>query len=164
MPRKPKRDKRKVEVAVNGRLVTVTMFPPEGNKKSWYAYWAGLRARKSTGYTDFDRAVAAVNDMLGNGGQKSQVKNAILTDEEFDEIQRRHYDKKQEPEARKRAMKSRVACMEAIYSFRAITGIEPITLATPDDMRTISAHRVETAKELAIPTPGRPGRQPSSPT
>lgn len=33
----------------------------------------------------------AVNDMLGNGGQKSQVKGAILTDEEFDDIQRRHY-------------------------------------------------------------------------
>jgi hypothetical protein len=35
--------------------------------------------------------VHAVNDMLGNGGQKSQVKGAILTDEEFDDIQRRHY-------------------------------------------------------------------------
>ena len=94
MGRKPKREKRKIEVLVNGRLVTVTMCPPERGEKSWYAYWNGLKAPKSTGHANFEDAVAAVNDMLGNGGQKSQFKDAVLSDEEFEEIQRRHYGKK----------------------------------------------------------------------
>jgi integrase len=133
MGRRAKREKRKIEVLVNERLVTVTMFPPEGRKKSWYAYWAGLKARKSTGHSNFGDAAMAVNDMLGNGGQKSQLADTVLSDEEFEEIQRRHFGKKQKPDAKRRAEKSLVACMEAISAFRAITGLKPITLAKPED-------------------------------
>lgn len=133
MGRKPKQEKRKIEVLVNGRLVTVTMRPPNGTKKSWYAYWNGLKAPKSTGHANFEDAVAAVNDMLGNGGQKSQFKDAVLSDEEFEEIQRRHYGKKQGAQAKERAQKSLGACLDAITAFREISGLKPITLATEDD-------------------------------
>ena len=133
MGRKAKQEKRKIEVLVNGRLVTVTLSPPDGRKKSWYAYWTGLKARKSTGHTAFDGAVTAVNDMLGNGGQKSQLADTVLSDEEFEEIQRRHFAKKQEPTAKRRAEKSLVTCPEAVSAFRAITGLKPIAIARPDD-------------------------------
>ena len=133
MPRKAKRDKRKIELLVNGRLVTVTMFPPTGAKRSWYVYWTGLKARKSTGHTDFDNAVAAATDMLRNGGQKSQQADTLLSDEEFEEIQRRHYAKKTDTAAVVRAEKSLASCLDAIRAFREITGITPISLATPED-------------------------------
>src|SRR5579862_5591283 len=133
MPRKAKREKRKIEVLVNGRIVTVTLSPPIGTKRSWYAYWNGLKAPKSTGHTEFDNAKAAVSDMLSNGGQKTQLRDALLTDEDFEEIQRRHFGKKQKPEERIRAEKSLVACLEAIKAFKAITKLESVVLATPED-------------------------------
>ena len=85
------------------------MFPPKGAGSRVRATGAGLEARKATGHTNFDDAVGAVNDMLGNGGNKGKLKEAILSDEEFDEIQRRHYGKKQKTEAKRRAEKSLVA-------------------------------------------------------
>ena len=71
--------------------------------------------------------------MLGNGGQKSQANDGVMSDEEFEAIQRRHFGKKQGADAKKRAEKSLGACLEAITAFREITGLKPITLATEDD-------------------------------
>ena len=44
-----------------------------------------------------------------------------------------HFGKAQDDEAKQRAEKSLTACLEAIRAFREITGLNPITLATPDD-------------------------------
>ncbi len=57
------------------------------------AYWPGLKARKSTGHTDCQRAVV-VNGMLNHGGEKRLLADAIMSDEEFEQIQRRHYEKR----------------------------------------------------------------------
>ena len=57
----------------------------------------------------------------------------ILTDEEFEEIQRRHYGsgvtrtRSEEPQG------SLTACLEAISAFREITKLKPITRATAAD-------------------------------
>lgn len=133
MPRKPKVNKTQILVTVNGAPIPVTLFPPQGKRRTWYAYWKGLRARKTTGVTEHEQAIIAVSDMLNYGGGKRFLADAIMSDDEFDEIQRRHYGKKKSSDARKRAEKSLGACMEAITAFRAISGLVPITKATPFD-------------------------------
>ena len=49
MPRKPKPEKQTITVLVNGTPVAVILHPPTGTRPSWYAYWNGLVASKSTG-------------------------------------------------------------------------------------------------------------------
>lgn len=122
-----------ISVVVNGKAVPVTMHPPVPPRTSWYAFWHGLTTSRSTGHGDYDEAVQSVHNMLGNGGKRGVFADAILTDEEFEEIQRRHYEKKQKPEAKVRAEKSLVTCLDAIAAFKAITGIKSISLATPQD-------------------------------
>jgi len=131
MPRKPKPQKTQIIVTVNGASISVTMFPPQGAKRSWYAYCSGLKARKSTGQVEFDPVVIAVNEMLGNGGKQRILADAILSGEEFEQIQRRHFGKKTSPDAKQRAAKSLKATLEAISAFREITGLKPVTTATP---------------------------------
>jgi integrase len=133
MPRKPKLNKTQVIVTVNGAPIPVTLFPPQGSRKTWYAYWKGLKTRKTTGVTEYEQAVIAVSDMLNYGGGKRFLADAIMSDDEFEEIQRRHYGKKKSADARRRAEKSLGACMEAITAFRTISGLVPITKATPFD-------------------------------
>src|SRR5690606_33764596 len=106
MPRKPKKEKQRVTVLVDGKPIAVTMHPPTGNRKSWYAFWTGLTTSKSTGQADLDEAVKVVENMLRNGGKKTDLSDLVMSDDEFEEIQRRHYAKKTDPEARKRSMKS----------------------------------------------------------
>lgn len=133
MPRKPKQKKRKIPVVIDGRSIDVTLTPPSGRRKSWYAYWSGLVTSKSTGQDEFDSAVIAVTDMLKNGGRKRIAADSVLSDAEFEEIQRRHFGKKKDPEAQKRAERSLEACLEAIYAFREISKRSPIATATPAD-------------------------------
>ena len=46
MPRKPKPPKKQtIQVIVNGKPVAITLHPPSGVRKSWIAYWTGLRGR-----------------------------------------------------------------------------------------------------------------------
>ena len=59
MPRKPKLEKQTIAVIVNGTPVAVTLFPPTDSRKSWYAYWTGLVASKSTGHRKLADAVVA---------------------------------------------------------------------------------------------------------
>jgi len=59
--------------------------------------------------------------------------DTTLSDEEFVEIQRTHFRRKTDERARQRAAKSLASCLDAIAAFREITGLSPITLATPDD-------------------------------
>lgn len=133
MPRKPTLKKQKITVLVKGTPITVTLHPPTGDRKSWYAMWKGLQTSKSTGHADYDEAVKAVNDMLCHGGKRSDLSDTVLTDDEFEELQRRHYSKKKGDDSERRSATSLRSCLEAISAFKEITGVERIALATPDD-------------------------------
>lgn len=150
MPRKPKKEKKTITVVVNGRTISVTMFPPNGREKSWHAYWKGLPTRRSTYQTDYDEAVKAVEDMLRNNGRRGTLRDAVLSDEEFDEIQRQHYLRKQDPDKRKRSEKSLTVCMEAITAFRQITYLKPITIATPDDCARFQRDALNLPKDWRV--------------
>ena len=71
--------------------------------------------------------------LLGNDGELGRAEDLGLSDEESEEIQRRHFAKKKDPAAAQRAQKSLKSCLEAISAFREITGVRPVSLATPDD-------------------------------
>ncbi len=133
MGRKRKKEKQSIEVLIDGKLVKVTLNPPTTHRKSWYAYWKGLKTSRSTGHSDYEQAVEVVQDMLQHGGRKSEYADTVMSDEEFEEIQRHHYAKKTDPVAQKRAEKSLISCLEAISAFRSISGLKPITVATPED-------------------------------
>lgn len=133
MPRKPTLKKKTVTVVVNGKPVAVTLHPPTGSRRSWYAYWAGLIASKSTGCVKLEDAMVVVESMVKNGGTKVVVADAVLSDEEFKEIQRVHFNRKQDERARQRAQKTLQSCLDALAAFREITGLSPIAKATPDD-------------------------------
>jgi len=138
MPRRPKPPE-KVVVTIqvpHGETevdVDVYFHPPTGKKRSWYVYWSGLENPKSTGARNIEDAKAAARKMLCAGGQREVLKDVVLTDPEFELIQRRHFSKKHDDAARTRAEKSLKNCLEAIEAFRAISGIAPISRATADD-------------------------------
>ena len=150
MPRKPKLKKTKINVLVSGKSISVTLHPPTSTRPSWYAYWTGLVTSKSTGHSDLDAAVKAIEAMLQNGGRKSSIADLVLTDEEFDEIQRRHYGKKRDPSASERAKRSLTACMEAISAFRQISGVSPISLATPEDCERFQDEALKLPKNWRV--------------
>ena len=82
MPRKPKREKKtKIVVIVVGKSINVTLFPPTPPRRSWYVYWPGLVASKSTGAQSFDDAVIAAETMLRNGGKRAGPEDTALSDE-----------------------------------------------------------------------------------
>ena len=133
MPRKPAVKRQQITVVVNSVPIRVTMTPPTGVRTSWYAYWNGLGTSKSTGHSVFNEAIKAVENMLNNGGKRLQLSDAVLSDEEFEAIQRRHYGKRKDVTAQSRAAKSLKDCLEGISAFRAISGISPIATATAAD-------------------------------
>lgn len=145
MPRRQKQEKATMTVVVNSKPVTVILHPPTGARKCWYAYWSGLVASKSTGQRKLEDAMIAAEDMVKNGGKRADLSDAILSDEEFEQIQRIHFNRKQDPVARIRAQKSLISCLNAIAAFREITGLKPITTATPDDCASFQQ------KALALP-------------
>ena len=53
MPRKMKVEKQQVTVILDGTPVPVILHPPQGTRRSWYAYWSGLVTSKSTGRHEF---------------------------------------------------------------------------------------------------------------
>ena len=133
MPRKPKIERKTITISVDGKVINAKLIPPTESRKSWYVYWKGIGNPQSTGQSDFEEAAKVVDNMLRNGGRKSDMSDLVLSDEEFDEMQRQHYGKAESEEDKKRAERSLVGCMEAITAFRLITKVEPISLATPDD-------------------------------
>ena len=133
MPRKPKQEKQSITVVVNGMPVAVTLHPPTTTRKSWYAYWNGLVASKSTGQRKLGEAIIVAENMVKNGGRRADVGDTVLSDEEFEEIQRVHFGRKKDPAAIARTAKSLFSCLDSITAFRKIAGLKPITLATPDD-------------------------------
>jgi integrase len=71
--------------------------------------------------------------MLRNGGKQGHVDDVVLSDEEFEAIQRAHFNRKTDEKARRRAMTSLCSCLDAISAFRKIIGRTPISQATLDD-------------------------------
>jgi hypothetical protein len=136
MPRKPKpkpQKKFKTVVPVSGTTISVTLYPPKPPRMSWYAFWPGLKTSRSTGQIEPGKAIEAVVGMLNNDGKLGHAEDLVLTDEEFEEIQRRHFAKKKDPAAAQRAQTSLKSCLEAISAFRDIAAVSPVSLATPDD-------------------------------
>jgi integrase len=136
MPRKPKLVKQTITVVVQGRPIAVTLHPPTGARKSWYAFWRGLVTSRSTGQQDLKDAIVAAEQMARNGGARSSVQDTSLSDEEFEQIQRVHFGRKTDPAARARADKSLEECLDAISAFKALSHLLLIARATPDDCAT----------------------------
>ena len=111
----------------------ITLYPPKPPRATWYAFWPGLIAARSTGEQDRDAALEAVTCMLENNGSLSRAEKLTLTDEDLWEIQRKHFGRKTEEQAKKRAEKSLANCLDALAAFAEITGLKPISRATPDD-------------------------------
>lgn len=158
MPRKPRVEKTTITVVIEQTPITVTLHPPTGSRKSWYAYWSGLITSKSTGQRNLEDAVVVAEQMLRRslaGGSASQpvLADLILSDEEFEAIQKEHYGKKQGAEARARATKSLQSCLEAIRAFKAISGLSPITKATPDDCAAFQRKALTLPKTTLHPYP-----------
>ncbi len=143
MPRKPKKEKHQITVVVHGQPISVILHPSKGARKCWYAYWKGLVSSKSTGECHLEAATAVAEHMVRNGGRRGQLADAILSDEEFEEIQRRRFGKKKDPAARERAEKSLYSCLNAISAFRRISELKPVTLATPDDCELFQENALE---------------------
>jgi integrase len=139
MPRKPKLDKKAITVILDGTPVAVTLYPPAGARRSWFAYWSGLSGSKSTGQSDFSKAVVVAENMLcrarAGGGSVSRaiVLDTMLTDEELEKIQREHFDGVSDPLDKSRAAKSLTVCLEALAAFKSITGLAQLAAATADE-------------------------------
>lgn len=162
MPRKPKVEKKRITVVVNGAPITVTLHPPGGNRVSWYAYWSGLVSSKSTGQVDFAEAVKAVEGMLRNGGTKTVLSDTVLSDEEFEAIQRAHYAKAKN---QRTAQKTLRALVEAISAFRQITGLKPITIATAADCERFQQEALKLPRNFRSKHPkSRDDAAPMSPS
>lgn len=133
MPRKPQKQKQKIAVVVRGRTVDVILHPPTERRKSWFAYWSGLKSSKSTGHTKLEEAIKAVEAMLRNGGKRPPASDELLTDEEFIKLQVAHFGRKKDEAAKVRAARSLEETEDAISAFKAISALEHVSLATPDD-------------------------------
>ena len=152
MGRKPKPlEKQKTHVTVGDSMIEITLSPPTGVRKSWFAYWAGAGYSRSTGHEVFEKAVAAAQNMVraainGGTGHRAQADDLVMTNEQFEEIQRAHYDRKTEKIDRMRNEKSLLSCLEAIRAFIAIAGIGQIALATADDCARFQRDALKKAK------------------
>ncbi len=133
MPRKPTQVKKTITVIVKGDPVAVVLHPPSGTRKSWYAFWNGLETSKSTGQRNLQDAIIAAENMVRNGGKRSDLIDAVLSDEEFEEIQRVHYSKRTDPTELARSQKSLMVFLNAIQAFRKISGLDRVVFATADD-------------------------------
>ena len=133
MPNKRKPKKETLSILTNGKSVAVTLSPPTDKRKSWYVYWNGLTYSRSTGTRDLREAREVAEAMFRNGGSRAASADGLLSDDEFDEIQRRHYRKLTSRRKNIDESKSLKSCMEAVSAFREISGLVPITIATVDD-------------------------------
>lgn len=133
MPRKPKREKQTITVVVNGAPVTVILHSPTAARKSWYAYWPGLVASRSTGQSGLEEAIVVAEAMVRDGGKRPTPSDGLLTDEEFEAIQRAHFGRHHDPKARERAEKSLTVCLEAMRAFKKISECKQVALASADD-------------------------------
>jgi integrase len=112
--------------------VKVTLFPPRpgSREKSWNAYWKGLKTRRSTGKKTLAEASEAATAMVQGRARGTVATAQWPTDDEFIEIQRRHFSKKGDRSGKKSSLKN---VLEAINAFKRVSGLSPICRATPDD-------------------------------
>ena len=145
MPRKPKQEQQVIHVLHNGTTVKVRLFPPrtESGEKSWNAYWKGLKTRRSTGKKTLAEASEAATAMVQGLTDAAGHEEQPLTDEEFIELQRRHFGKKTDPASKKRAEASLTNVLEAIDAFKRVSGLTPISKATPDDCERFQAEALK---------------------
>lgn len=132
MPRKPKAETTEL-INANGTMIRVTLFPPDRsrNERSWYAYWKGQPTRRSTKKATKAEAIEAVRKMLC---RQPETPSATLTDEEFIAIQQSHFEKQKTGRDRPESCDASLASvLEAIGAFKKISGLEHVSLATPDD-------------------------------
>ncbi|QDU26775.1 Phage integrase family protein [Anatilimnocola aggregata] len=153
MPRKPKIAPERFSVVVNGDPICVTLHPPTGRQKAWYVYWAGLGNSKSTGKRELKAAIAAAEAMLRNGGERPTATDDVLSDEEFKEIQRRHFERDHSANGLKRAATSLKSCLEAIDAFQRIVKLPAISLATPDDCAKFEREALKLPKSWRLSYP-----------
>jgi hypothetical protein len=153
MPRKQKLEKQTITVVVGGKSVSVILHPPAGPRKSWFVYWNGLVASRSTGQQKLEDAIVAAESMLRNGGKQARVSSTVLSDEEFIAIQHMHYGRKKGRGAQARAAKSLQNCLESIRAFQTISGINPIALAKPSDCATFQRTAINLPKNTLRPYP-----------
>ena len=104
------------------------------------------REPKSTGHRRYEEAVAWRKICFAMAAIEIQPTDLVLSDTEFEEIQRRHFGKKKDACRPSSAQKSLKSCLEAISAFREITGISPIALATPDDCERFQFDALKRAK------------------
>lgn len=153
MPRKPTHETTKITVVVDGMPTQITLFAPNGTTGSWYAYWTGQPNSRSTGAKDLQDAIAAAEAMVRNGGKRVQLPDTVMSDDEFREIQRHHFQRKQAPDAAIRASKSLTTCLEAIDAFKQISALAQIALATPDDCAKFQRTALELPKSWRLKYP-----------
>ena len=147
MPRRPELKTIHKTVVINKVTIPVTLYPPKPPRTSWYAYWPSLGAAKSTRQSDPNKATEAVVGMLQNNGKLGQAHDLVLSDEEFEEIQRRHFGKKKDPAAANRTKKSLRSCLEAISAFRDIAGVRPVARAEPGDCERFQSRTLTLPKD-----------------
>jgi hypothetical protein len=145
MPRKPRVEKQTITVVVGGTPVSVVLHPPTGARSSWYAYWNGLVSSRSTGQRNLEDAIVAAENMVRAGGRRATLDDAVLTDEEFEGVQRTHYAKKTDPAAKRRADKTLDECLDAIDAFKDIMRLPRIASATPDDCASFQREALQRA-------------------
>jgi integrase len=132
MPRKPKVERQTFHVSVNGKSVQVTIFPPnkERGESSWNAYWKGLKTRRSTGKKTQAEAIEAANAMVQGRSAGATACGQWPTDEEFIEVQRRHFSKRKDRSGKGASITN---VLEAIDAFKRVSGLTPICRANADD-------------------------------
>jgi integrase len=81
--------------------------------------------------------------MLRQGGRRPSLDQALLTDDEFKQIQRHHFGRKNDPAARRRSQATLAECLDAIDAFKAITGLDAVAAATPDDCARFQAEALK---------------------
>lgn len=133
MARKPKQEKVKIHVMVNGTPISVTLTPPSGKRKTWYMYRTGLKFSQSTGQSNLTEAIRAATAILNNDGKKPTLADAVMTDFEFEQIQRTYFDSKTTIDNKRAVKKSLKSALESIAAFKQISGLSNIAAATPDD-------------------------------
>jgi len=146
MPRKPKQTLTKITVVLDGTPVVAILHPPTRARRSWYVYWNGLVASKSTGCYKLEDAIVVAESMVRNQGRRPCLSDTMVSDHEFERIQRLHFARKTEPAAQERAAKSLAETLDAISAFKLITGLEPIAAATPDDCASFQRIALEKPK------------------
>lgn len=132
MPRKPKEGCHEIQVSHNGAAVRVTLFPPRTAKKerTWFAYWKGQKTRRSTGKKALREAIDAATAMVQERPTGRSGDWDCPSDDEFIEIQRRHFSKKGDGNGQGASFAS---VLQAVDAFKRVSGLIPICRATPDD-------------------------------